>query len=422
MFSAFDNAKKQLDQVVPLLEGEYKDREKLHKAINFLKKPQHLYRKNISIKLDNGKNKVFKAFRSQYSDARGPFKGGIRFHSNVSEDEVKALSFWMSVKCSVVNIPYGGSKGGIVVDPSLLSGRELRQLSVKYAEFITPFIGPWVDVPAPDVNTNGQIMAWMLEAYEKKTGMQAPATFTGKPIALGGSQGREEATGQGGVYILEAYAKLKKLKSTKTSIAIQGFGNVGYWFAKFAKRAGFRVVAISDSSGAIYDKKGLSIDRLAALKRKYNSFFEASKKEKLTFVKSEDLFTLDVDVFVPAALENAVTKENAGKIKAKTILEMANGPTTPEADEIFAKRKIDVIPDVLANAGGVTVSYFEWAQNLSGYYWTKEEVNKKLKPIMVSAFNDIRQVVEEKKVAYRKAAYFLAIKRIIDAMILRGRV
>ena len=422
MFSAFDNAIKQLDQVVPLLEKEYTDKKKLKKAINLLKKPQNFYKKNISIKLDNGKNKVFKAFRSQYNDARGPFKGGIRFHPNVSQDEMKALSFWMSVKCAVVDIPYGGSKGGVVVDPSVLSERELRQLSVKYAEFVTPFIGPWIDVPAPDVNTNGQIMAWMLESYEKKIGMHAPATFTGKPVALGGSQGREEATGQGGVYILEAYAKLKKLKIAKTSIALQGFGNVGFWFAKFAKDTGFKVVAISDSSGAIYDRKGLNVDRLAALKEKYGSFSGASRGEKLEFVKSEDLFTLDVDVFVPAALENAITKENAGKIKAKMVLEMANGPVTPEAEAILIEKGIDDIPDVLANAGGVTVSYFEWAQNLSGYYWTKEEVNKKLKPIMVSSFGDIQKTQKERKVSYRKAAYFLAIKRIIDAMILRGRV
>lgn len=421
MISAFDNAIKQLDQVVPLLEKEYTNKKRLIKAINLLKKPQNFYKKNILIKLDNGKNKVFKAFRSQYNDARGPFKGGIRFHPNVSEDEVKALSFWMSVKCAVVDIPYGGSKGGVVVDPSVLSERELRQLSIKYAEFIAPFIGPWIDVPAPDVNTDGQIMAWMLESYEKKIGIHAPATFTGKPIALGGSQGREEATGRGGVYALQAYLRTKEPKKKRT-IAVQGFGNVGYWFAKFAKDAGFKVVAISDSSGAIYDRKGLNIDRLTALKEKYGSFSGASREENLEFVKSEDVFALDVDVFVPAALENAITKENAGKIKAKVVLEMANGPVTPEAEAILIEKGIDDIPDVLANAGGVTVSYFEWVQNLSGYCWTKEEVNKKLKPIMVSAFGDIQKTQKEKKVSYRKAAYFLAVKRIIDAMMLRGRV
>lgn len=407
MFSAFDNAIKQLSEVVPLLEKEYTDKKKLKKAINLLKKPQNFYKKNISIKLDNGKNKVFKAFRSQYNDARGPFKGGIRFHPNVSQDEMKALSFWMSVKCAVVDIPYGGSKGGVVVDPSLLSERELRQLSVKYAEFVTPFIGPWIDIPAPDVNTNGQIMAWMLEIYEKKTGRHAPAAFTGKPLELGGSQGRTEATGQGGVYILQAYLKTKEPKKKRT-IAVQGIGNVGYWFAKVAQKEGFRVVAVSNSKGGIYNPKGLDVSKLT------DSF--------KTNITNEELLALPVDVLVPAALENAITKENAGKIKAKAVLEMANGPTTPEADEILAKRKIDVIPDVLANAGGVTVSYFEWVQNLSGYYWPKKKVFGEERKIMVKAFEDIQRVVKEKKVSYRQAAFILAVKRMIDAMMLRGRV
>ena len=408
MFSAFDNAIKQLSEVVPLLEKEYADKKKLQKAIDLLKRPQNFYRKALKIKLDGGKNASFPAFRCQYNNARGPFKGGIRFHPNVCEDEMKALAFWMAVKCAVVDIPYGGSKGGIVVDPSVLSEKELRRLSVKYAEFITPFVGPWVDVPAPDVNTNGQIMAWMLESYEKKTGRQAPATFTGKPIELGGSQGRIEATGQGGVYVLEQYLRTKGQKNQRTSVAVQGFGNVGYWFAYFAQKEGFKVVAVSNSKGGIYNPKGLDVNKLA------DSF-----KPNIT---NEELLTLDVDVLVPAALENAITGANAKKINAKCVLEMANGPTTPEADVILAKRKIDVIPDVLANTGGVTVSYFEWVQNLGGYYWTKEEVNRKLKPIMVSAFDDIQKTVDEKKIAYRQAAYFLAIKRIIDAMMLRGRV
>ncbi len=414
MLSAFDSAKKQLDQVVLLLEGEYQDREKLHKAIGLLKKPQNFYRKALKIKLDDGKNASFPAFRCQYNNARGPFKGGIRFHPNVSEDEMKALAFWMTVKCAVVGIPYGGSKGGVIVDPSALSSAELKRLANKYAEFITPFVGPWIDVPAPDVNTNGQIMAWMLETYEKKIGTHAPAAFTGKPIALGGSQGREEATGLGGVFVLEEYVKSKKLKVKSLTIAVQGFGNVGYWFAKLAGEAGFRVAAISDSSGGIYDKKGLDIDEIAKIKEK-----KGSLRINIT---NEELLGLDVDVLVPAALENAIQKPNAKNIKAKLVLEMANGPTTPEAEEILFKAGIDVIPDVLANAGGVTVSYFEWVQNLHGYYWTKEEVDKKLKPIMTSAFNDIQQAVEDKKAPYRKAAYFLAVKRIIDAMILRGRV
>lgn len=402
MTSAFDNAMKQLDQVAPFLGKGYV------RGLKLLRTPQKILSKKISIKMDNGKSKFFQAYRIQFNDARGPFKGGVRYHPNVSEDEVKALSFWMIVKCAVVGIPYGGSKGGVVVDPSTLSQGESRRLTFAYADFITPYIGPWVDVPAPDVNTDGQIMAWLLEAYEKKVGYQAPATFTGKPIELGGSQGRTEATGLGGVTVLQEYLKKKGINIKKATIAIQGIGNVGYWFAHFAQKEGFKVVAVSNSKGGIYNSKGLDIDKLI------DSF-----KSNIT---NEELLALPVDILVPAALENAITKENVNKIRAKVVFEMANGPTTPEADEILAKRKIDVIPDVLTNAGGVTVSYFEWAQNLNGYYWEKEEVLNKERKIMIKAFNDIYQLVKEKKITYRKAAFILAIKRIIDAMVLRGRV
>jgi glutamate dehydrogenase len=416
MTTAFGNAKKQLDRVVPLLKKEYSDVKRFEKAVELLKTPQRLLKKKITIKLDNGKKRSFPAVRSQFNDARGPFKGGVRFHPNVSLDEVKALSFWMTVKCAVVGIPYGGSKGGIPVDPSTLSQDELKRLSFAYADFVAPDIGPWQDVPAPDVNTDSQIMAWMLEAYEKKVGHQAPATFTGKPIELGGSQGRTEATGLGGVTVLKEYIKnnptLLKLRGAK--MAVQGIGNVGYWFAHFAQKEGFKVVAISDSRGGIYEPKGLDVDKVLREKEKTGQI-----KANIT---NEKLLELAVDVLVPAALENAITKENANKIKAKCVFEMANGPTTPEADEILAKRKIDVIPDVLANAGGVTVSYFEWVQNLSGYYWEKEKVLAEERKIMIKAFKDIQETVKEKKVTYRQAAFILAVKRIIDAMMLRGRV
>ncbi len=402
MTSAFDNVMKQLDQVAPFLGKEYVQ------GLKLLRTPQKIHSKKISIKLDNGKTKSFQAYRIQFNDARGPFKGGIRYHLNVSEDEVKALSFWMAVKCAVVGIPYGGAKGGIVVDPQTLSQNELKKLTYAYSDFISPFVGPWIDVPAPDVNTDGQIMAWLLEAYEKKVGHQAPAAFTGKPIELGGSQGRTEATGYGGVVVLKSYLKTNKLINKSTTVAVQGIGNVGYWFAHFAQKEGFKVVAVSNSKGGIYNAKGLDVDKLT------DSF-----KPNIT---NEELLTLPVNVLVPAALENAITKENADKVRAKVVFEMANGPTTPEADEILERKKIDVIPDVLANAGGVTVSYFEWAQNLNGYYWTKEEVLRKEEKIMVKAFNDIYKQVMEKKVTYRKAAFILAIKRIVDAMILRGRV
>lgn len=415
MASAFDNAMKQLDKVALFLGKEY------DRGLKPLKAPQKTLAKKISIKLDNGKTKSFQAYRIQYNNARGPFKGGVRFHPNVSEGELKALSFWMTVKCAVVGIPYGGSKGGIPVDPSTLSCRELKRLSFAYSDFVAPHIGPWQDVPAPDVNTDSQIMAWMLEAYEKRIGHQAPATFTGKPIELGGSQGRTEATGVGGVTVLKEYLKKKGINIKKATVAVQGIGNVGYWFAHFAQKEGLKVVAISDSKGGIYDPRGLNVDQVLREKEK-NGRIKAN-------ITNEELLTLPVDVLVPAALENAITAQNAGRVKAKCVLEMANGPTTPEADEILAKRKIDVIPDVLANAGGVTVSYFEWAQNLSGYYWEKEKVLREERKIVVKAFKDIQKTAEDlpagrqgNKVTYRQAAFILAIKRIINATMLRGRV
>lgn len=418
----FTNAKKQLDSVVPLLLSEYEDQKKFKKAIAILKKPQNLFKKKLNLKLDNGRQKSFQAIRSQHNNARGPFKGGIRFHKNVSEDEVKALSFWMSVKCAVAGIPYGGGKGGIIVDPKKLSQNELQKLSKLYAQFLAPHIGPRIDIPAPDVNTNGQIMAWMLEAYEKKNEVQAPGTFTGKPLELGGSLGREEATGQGGLFVLLAYLKARKKRARGTTVAVQGFGNVGFWFSKLATDVGLKVVAISDSTGGVVNLKGLNIEKISEEKQKFGSLKEVSLMTKAKYISNEDLLELKVDVLAPSALENAISDKNAIDVKAKVILELANGPLTPEADEIFESKKIYVIPDVLANAGGVTVSYFEWVQNLQGYYWDKKKVNDKLKPIITDAFNDIFKVVKEKNITYRQAAFFLAVKRIIDAMILRGRV
>ena len=422
MTSAFANAKKQIDSAAVLLESEYDDKKRFKKAVELLKKPQNVIRLNLRLKMDNGKSARFKAFRSQHNDARGPFKGGIRFHPGVSEDEVKALSTWMSIKCAVVGIPFGGGKGGVVVDPKQLSENELQQLCTKYSEALVEDIGPWKDVPAPDVNTSGREMAWMLEAYEKKMGHQQPATFTGKPLELGGSQGREEATGLGGFYILQDYQELigKLVKATR--LAIQGFGNVGYWFARFASKAGYKIVAISDSSGGIYGARGVNVVELAKQKSEYGSFSKIPLSKNQKFISNDQLLTLDVDVLVPAALENVILESNAMETKAKAILELANGPMTPEAEEIILNKKVDVLPDVLCNAGGVTVSYFEWVQNLSGYYWEKDEVNKKLKRIMDKAFNKIYEMKKSKNISFRQAAYTLAVKRIIDAMMLRGRM
>jgi glutamate dehydrogenase/leucine dehydrogenase len=310
----------------------------------------------------------------------------------------------------------------VAVDPEKLSKDELKNLSVAFARLITPYIGPWRDVPAPDVNTDGTIMSLMLEAYEKKLGYQAPATFTGKPVELGGSLGRTEATGQGGVYVLEAYAKLKKLNIKTSTVAVQGFGNVGYYFAKLASKAGFKVVAVSDSSSGIYDPKGLNIDSLGDFKAEGSSFKDFPVKGGAKLISNNELLELPVTVLVPAALENAITKGNMENVLAKVVFEMANGPTTTEADNYLYGKGIDVIPDILSNSGGVTVSYFEWVQNLNGYPWTKEKVNTELKNVITKAFTDIDKIKKDKKISCRRAANYISLKRIIDAMILRGRV
>jgi len=415
----------QIEDTSLLLEEDYQDKRTVKKAIEKIKMPQRIIKGKISISGKNGKKKMFQAFRVQHNDARGPFKGGIRFHQNVSEDEVRALSTLMSLKCAVAGIPYGGAKGGVIVDPTKLAKDQLKNLSVAYAKLITPYIGPWKDVPAPDVNTNGQIMSWMLEIYEKKVGYQAPATFTGKPIELGGSQGRTEATGQGGVYTLQAYIKKNispRSSNSRISIAVQGFGNVGYYFAKFASEAGYKIVAVSDSSSGLYSSSGLDIEELIKFKETGGSFKDFILKKGMKLITNEELLGLPVTVLVPAALENAITKENVEKISAKLVFEMANGPTTTEADNYLFEKGIDVIPDILSNSGGVTVSYFEWVQNLNGYYWTKEKVNEELKKTITKAFSDIDKIKKDKRISYRRAANYISLKRIVDAMILRGRV
>lgn len=420
--TAFKNAITQLESISSDLEGEYEDKDKFKKAIKLLKKPQNLIKKKITITLDSGEEKTFLAIRSQHNNARGPFKGGIRFHPQVNEDEVRALSFWMTVKCGVVDIPYGGAKGGVKVNPRELSEKELEKLSKEYATVMADYIGPQKDIPAPDVNTNEKIMSWMLEAYEKKVGKKAPASFTGKPISLGGSKGREEATGQGGVFVLEAYAKKKNLKPKETKIAVQGFGNVGYWFSKLASKKGYKIVSVSDSTGAVFDKKGLDIRKVKGLKEKYTSFKKVSEEKDYKLLTNSGVLALDVDILVPAALENAIDKKNAKDVRADAIIELANGPTTPEAEEILIKNKVDVLPDVLCNAGGVTVSYFEWLQNLEGEKWGKKKINKKLNEIITKAFKDVYNVALEKKISFRKGAFYLGVKRVIDAMIEKERV
>jgi glutamate dehydrogenase/leucine dehydrogenase len=383
--------------------------------------PEPIYKKLTSPSVITGEitvaGKKYQAFRSQHNDARGPFKGGIRFHHNVSEDEVKALSMWMTWKCAVAGIPYGGAKGGIIVDPKELTPAQLEELSRGYARLIAANIGEKVDVPAPDVNTDGQIMAWMLDEYEKAVGHHAPGTFTGKPLELGGSQGRTEATGMGGLYILEKAVQALGLKKDAVKVAVQGFGNVGYYFAKLASEAGYKIVAVSDSKGGIVLDAGLSIEAVLSHKEKTGSLAGFTGAREIT---NDELLLLPVDILVPAALENVITVTNAEKIQAKLVIEMANGPVTPEADEVLYKKGIVSIPDVLSNAGGVTVSYFEWVQNLYSYYWEKEEVLGKLKRIMDEAFETIWKVYQDKKIPMRTATYVVAVERVVKAMKLRG--
>ena len=389
-----------------------------------LKSPKRILSVAIPVKMDSGDTKVFQGFRVQYNDARGPFKGGLRFHPQVDMDEVKALAFWMAIKNAVVNVPYGGGKGGIIVDPKKLSKGELERLSRKFIDLIYKDIGPQVDVPAPDVNTTPEIMAWMVDEYSKLVGKFTPAVITGKPLSMGGSAGREEATGFGGVEILKLAWKELSAKGGSASggkkgasVAIQGFGNVGSFFALLASQAGFKVVAVSDSKGGIYNPRGLHIEQLELYKKQMGTLKGFGGSIDVT---NEKLLELPVDVLVPAALENQIHKGNAKKIKAKLVLEMANGPTTSEADVILHKRGIWVIPDVLANSGGVATSYLEWTQNLSGYYWSKQEVLKKLTAYMSEAWKNVLAHREKYHTDFRAGAFILAINRIATAMKDRG--
>lgn len=394
----------------------------------------HVHQTTLEITLDNGKKHSFRAYRSQHNNARGPYKGGIRFHPGVTQEEVQALSMWMTWKCAVVGIPYGGGKGGIIVDPKTLSSTELERLSRAYAAWAQGFIGEKVDIPAPDVNTNSQIMAWMLDEYERQVGYHAPGTFTGKPVALGGSLGREEAAGIGGFHILEELREAKNLQRSETTIAVQGFGNVGYWFAHFAAQTGYKVVAVSDSKGAVYVSEGIDPEETLRCEKKkgflagcycVGRVCDLNKGKTIT---NEELIGLDVDILVPAALEGVINEKNASNIKAKVLLELANGPTTPQAEKILHEKDILIVPDVLTNAGGVTVSYFEWEQNIAGYYWEKEEVFKRLEKIMSNAFDEVWKIFTRptsKKVkgdwTMRMAAYVLAVERVVEAMSLRGQ-
>jgi glutamate dehydrogenase (NADP+) len=400
-------------------------------AAKLFEEPQHNHRKTIAVRRDNGKELRFPAFRVQYNNARGPYKGGIRYHPQADEDEVKALAALMAIKTAVVGIPFGGSKGGIQFDPKKVSKRELQEISRAYVRAFADHVGPDIDVPAPDVNTNPDIMGWMRDEYEKITKSYAPAMITGKPLAYGGSLGRDTATARGAFFILQELMDREALDPRETRVAIQGFGNAGANIAHLLHDAGFTVVAVSDSQGGIYAEEGLDPVRIEKYKRTTGSVSgeycegsvcdtERMKMDNVRHVSNEELLELPCDVLIPAALDGVITERNAGKIHARFVLEVANAPTTPEADLILEEKGIKVIPDVLANAGGVTVSYFEWTQGRSGEQWTEEQVDRELKRVMLAAYETVRREAHREKLSMRQAAFAVGVKRIVEAMRARG--
>lgn len=387
-----------------------------------LKYPDAMLSVSIPVRMDDGSLKVFKGYRCRYSDHRGPAKGGIRFHPNVSAEEVTTLAFWMTIKCAVAGLPYGGAKGGVVVNPKELSNKELERLSRGYIRAVADFIGPERDIPAPDVYTNPTIMGWMMDEYSTIVRQYTPAVITGKPIPLGGSLGRDDATARGGFYILRKLAGQRGLKPSETRVAIQGFGNAGMLMAQLLHQDGYKIVAISDSKGGIYRAEGLDVPSVAKYKLESKKLDAVYCQEGVCDlvphenISNEQLLELPVDVLIPAALENQITTANAARIKAPLILELANGPVSSDADAILEQKGITVVPDVLANSGGVTVSYFEWVQNKAGFYWTLDEVHQKLEHMMTTALRQIQEIEGRSRCSLRTAAYVLALNRISEAV------
>ncbi|MDK2923191.1 MAG: glutamate dehydrogenase [Pseudothermotoga sp.] len=385
----------------------------------FLERPQRTIIVEFPVLMDDGRVEMFVGYRCQHSTALGPAKGGIRYHPNVTLDEVQTLAFWMTWKCSLLNLPYGGGKGGVKVDPSKLSKSEIERLSRRFFFEISQFVGPHKDIPAPDVNTNPQVMAWYLDTYSMHVGYTALGVVTGKPVELGGSVGRNEATGRGVAVVAAEACKLLGKDISKAKVAVQGFGNVGSFSAKILQEEfGAKIVAVSDISAAYYDPNGINISDLIAYRDSNKGLINGYPKAQK--IKHEELFELDVDILVPAALENSITEENADRIKAKLIVEGANGPVTPEADKILRSKGVTIIPDILANAGGVTVSYFEWVQDLQSFFWDLDDVRSKLAKMMKAAFADVAKTKEKYGTDFRTAAYIVAIDRVAKAVKLRG--
>ena len=411
----FEVAIKQLERAAQFMEIS-------DEALEFLKRPQRILEVTIPVRMDDGSVKVFTGFRVQYNWARGPTKGGIRYHPEETLSTVKALAAWMTWKTAVMDLPYGGAKGGVICNPKEMSMGELERLSRGYIRAIYDIITPYTDIPAPDVYTNPQIMAWMMDEYEFLSRRKDPAfgIITGKPLSVGGSLGRIDATSRGAMYTVREAAKVLGLNLKGATIAVQGYGNAGYYMAKISSEEyGMKVVAVSDSKGGIYNPDGLNADEVLKWKKEHGSVVDFPGATNIT---NKELLELEVDVLAPSAIENVLTKDNADNVKAKLVAEVANGPVTPEADEILFEKGVFQIPDFLCNAGGVTVSYFEWVQNITGFYWTLDEVYQKLDNKMTKAFHDVYEVHKEKKIHMRDAAYVVAVSRVYQAMKDRGWV
>ncbi|MFX1371791.1 MAG: Glu/Leu/Phe/Val dehydrogenase [Promethearchaeota archaeon] len=410
--SAFEVAKKQIDIVSKEMGLD-------PNLTKYLKRVERALIVTIPIKLDDGSLEMFEGYRVHHSTVRGPGKGGIRFSPEVNLDEVKALATWMTWKCSLLNLPLGGAKGGICVDPRKLSKSELERLTRRYTSEIINIIGPDIDIPAPDVNTNAQIMAWIMDTYSMNKGRSIPGVVTGKPIEIGGSVGREPATGMGLFFTLEAICEKVNLELKSQKIIIQGFGNVGGTIAELLFKEGCKVIAVSDISGGLFYNEGLQVDKLLEWTKDGN-YLKDYEDERYKFITNDELITTECDILIPAALENQITRNNAKNVKCKIIIEGANGPTTPEADKILFDKGIHVVPDILANAGGVCVSYFEYVQDIHAYFWELERINLELKKIILNAFEEVFKISQERNLPLRTAAYIIAVSRIARAIELRG--
>lgn len=420
MSNAYKQCMEQLDktcEVVAAINAQGESFSLSNDEIEILKSPKRVLEVSLPVKMDDGTLKVFSAYRVQHNDIRGPFKGGIRFHPQVDLDEVKSLAFWMTFKCAVADIPYGGGKGGVTLNPKEMSQAELERVTRAYVRAISDNVGPQKDVPAPDVYTNSQTMAWFMDEFSRISGHNEPAVVTGKPIEIGGSLGRDTATAQGGFFVFENIFNKMILDKKKSMVAIQGFGNAGMNFAKIAHDAGYNVVAVSDSRGGIFSEEGLDIEKVITHKEKNGSVQDFPAAKNIT---NEELLELDLEVLVPAALEGVITLKNVEKIKAKLLLELANGPVTIEAGEVLHKKGVVFIPDILANSGGVIVSYFEWVQNLRHFYWSKEKIHNLLNEKITNAANLVWERMQKSKIDMRTAAYVVAIERLAKALRVRG--